>query len=1108
MRTGLSWLLMDLMAALSAATALGAEPAATTVPLGTTDLMDVLDYRVGYQRDGEGLYWLGWGWQGFDGASGVYFFFEPNPAGGRQLFMHCPWIPGPGVAFGEYFLDLPKTSRIRLEVTTRLRETAPSSDGVTYRVRANGEILWESHCTWKSWREFVVDLSRFAGTKIALRLEVDPGPDRNTRDDWSLWGKALLIAGTDEEVARAASEQERERERRRRAEFAAASKLAGADLSRLSSGAVRTSRPSTASPVRNSIVKANGVYSLLCQAADETIEYRFDPAAGLLGGLQVLVNGKLLRPTPFAGGPRFVLAGRHLVPESVGAKARLAAVEIAGGALICRYEYACEGVDEMAILTARLKPEGKSLVLSLEGTPNFDGFTVNTIGSVEVPTPFGIGLFRYHPHGVYLNHFLDVWQSDASSIGPYGEASYYYPLTDGTRRPLRDTFYLTVSSRYEETLPNIPNPPSPFLSELARRVVLDVWGGAFADDERWLLDMARYGLDSFLIIKHVWQRDGYDHSYPNVMPANAEQGGDEGLRRLSETARRLGHRFCVHENFYDYYPNAEDFRPEDCALTSVGKTIPGWDNGQVQAVILKPSRLMDYARRFSTELFRRYGCNAAYHDIMPTWHVDFDAKVPNSGIVRQTHEYTRQLCQFDRDLFGGPVVFEGIGSQTAGIFDGGCNHGLDTYRTPSAVAFELLKVHPKMSNHGFGYYERWLPWGYQYNWYSYVMTDRELDKYRATEVAFGRTGFIGHQLMQHPHAVVREYYLMQAFGRAYTGRGVRRLAYFADGAGWIDAGTAARYGGLSRLRVTYDGGQEVYVNLSEKPWQVGGHVLPPAGCLTIGPRATAYTALVDGQIADFAAYEDVVFADARSHQWLPPEPPPPITPVLGEWKDNGDGTFTVTVNWRVGRKLERDFTVFWHFTSADITSRIRFQYDHAPPRATSTWQVGDVVSDGPFTIAVPADQGDLDYYFSVGLYDKDGRCPLAYGADNMRIASLRVERREGKVVRIELKPIEVTPVPGATREPYLEGANTSKRVLDFGPVGTNGCVIVRKKTGGTEIVPVPLGEPMRVGLPGRVTRVTAFDEAGKSLPPITPRHERGKTWFDLPAGTVRALAAR
>ncbi|MCX7599606.1 MAG: hypothetical protein N2512_12185, partial [Armatimonadetes bacterium] len=318
----------------------------------------------------------------------------------------------------------------------------------------------------------------------------------------------------------------------------------------------------------------------------------------------------------------------------------------------------------------------------------------------------------------------------------------------------------------------------------------------------------------------------------------------------------------------------------------------------------------------------------------------------------------------------------------------------------------------------------------------------------------------------------------------------------------------ARHGELARLRVTYDGGQEVYVNLSEKPWRVAGHVLPPAGCLTSGPRATAYTALVDGQIADFASYEYVIFADARSHQWLPPEPPAPITPVLGDWKDNGDDTFTVTVNWRVGRKPERDFTVFWHFTSADITSRIRFQYDHAPPRATSTWQVGEVVSDGPFTIAVPADQSDLDYFFSVGLYDKDGRCPLAYGADNMRIASLRVERQAGKVTRIELKPIEAKPVPGTTREPYLEGANTARRVIDFGPVATNGCVVVRKKSAGTEIIPVPLGEPMRLGLLGRVTKATAFDEAGKPLPPITLRQDHGKTWFDLPAGTARAVAGR
>ncbi|NCQ33274.1 MAG: hypothetical protein GW802_38665, partial [Armatimonadetes bacterium] len=33
-------------------------------------------------------------------------------------------------------------------------------------------------------------------------------------------------------------------------------------------------------------------------------------------------------------------------------------------------------------------------------------------------------------------------------------------LTDGTRNPLGERQFLNVSSRFEEVLPNLPNPPS------------------------------------------------------------------------------------------------------------------------------------------------------------------------------------------------------------------------------------------------------------------------------------------------------------------------------------------------------------------------------------------------------------------------------------------------------------------------------------------------------------------------------------------------------------------------------------------------------------------------------------------------------------------------
>ncbi len=708
----------------------------------------------------------------------------------------------------------------------------------------------------------------------------------------------------------------------------------------------------------------------------------------------------------------------------------------------------------------------------------------------------------WRPEGVYVSTVADLMRSEASGVSSSGGATYR-PRTDGRRNAMHDVFYLTVSSRYEETLSNLTNPPSPFLDDLSRRVVLDAWGGRFHDDVVWLEGMARYGVDSFLMLKHVWQRDGYDRSYPDTMPANATLGGDAGLRELCQTAQRLGHRFCVHENYYDYYPNAEDFRRADCALTPKGKPIPGWDRGPVKAVTLKPSKLMDYARRFSAEIRRRYHCDAAYHDIMPTWRVDFDAAVPDSGKIRVTHQYTRELADYDRQLFGGPVVFEAADPTCAGLYDGGCNRGLDTYRTPTAVAYELLKVHPRMSNHGFGYYERWLPWGYGPGWNRYVMTDRELDKYRAYQIAFGRTGFIGQQLMRHPHGVVREYYLMQAFGRAYTGRRAERIRYRMDGQ-WVDAGTAARYGELAVVHVEYEGGQEVYVNLSDRPLDVAGHRLPPDGSLTLGPRAEAWTAVRDGQIADFSRFDDVVYADARSHVWQPSAGLAPILPKVSKFRHLEGGQFELTVAWDVGRKLDRNYTIFWHFLGGPA-GQIAFQADHPPVRPTTTWKPGETIVDGPQRLRVKDDAKVTSYTIAVGLYGPGKRPLLAGGADSLKIGRLVVRREGAQATGVRYDPTPPELPPGSDPAAYLKDSNVSRRLVDFGPLATDSAVVVRHVGSGWELVPVPLGEVARVGLRGEITRVEPVDASGHRLAALPLQRRAGKTWFTAGAKAVKFL---
>ena len=112
--------------------------------------------------------------------------------------MHPPYRPKPGTVFAEYRLQLPATRPIRLTFFNAIRDSAPNepkSDGVTFRVWANGEQLFERHTDAKVWTPGEADLSRFAGREILLRLESHPGPKHNTVCDSSFWGDPVVVAG-------------------------------------------------------------------------------------------------------------------------------------------------------------------------------------------------------------------------------------------------------------------------------------------------------------------------------------------------------------------------------------------------------------------------------------------------------------------------------------------------------------------------------------------------------------------------------------------------------------------------------------------------------------------------------------------------------------------------------------------------------------------------------------------------------------------------------------------------------------------------------------------------------------------------------------------------
>lgn len=318
-------------------------------------------------------------------------YFTPAVAadGVPEVFMHCPWASGAGVAYADYSLRLPRTDRIRVSFEIGLRPGAVGSDGVTYRIYADGKVLFDEHCTARQFLLREADLSASSDKEITLRLEVDPGPACSTTDDWSLWRNIQILAGDDEQLAEARRQAEAEAARRRAEMLARARELADLPLGALTSHHSHSVCPSVAEPTRVSVRAEGDSFIFECEGDGESIQYRFSPAKGLWAGLSVTANGKLLKPAPFSGGPVVHLDETDLSALAGQVTAELVSSELKGARLTCEYRYVNPETGSSARLQAVLWTEGKSLGLDVTGEPDrFSGFGAYANGGMPVARPF------------------------------------------------------------------------------------------------------------------------------------------------------------------------------------------------------------------------------------------------------------------------------------------------------------------------------------------------------------------------------------------------------------------------------------------------------------------------------------------------------------------------------------------------------------------------------------------------------------------------------------------------------------------------------------------------------------------------------------------------
>jgi hypothetical protein len=1063
---------------------------------GVNPIFDIGRYQVVY-RVGEGDWQaMPTGWSGhFEPGVGVSYDPQGHVDGRRAMLLHSPWMGGAGSVEVRYPLALPDESPIILQLAYAMDpRRRDESDGVTFGVRVEPEdaealVVLDEHSESREWTEVEADLSAYAGRSVELVLSAEPGPSRNPSFDFSLFAEPEVLVGAD---ADALSPADRLRRVQAVREPWAATRPTLAEVGHGDGSSVA---PTVGCEFTAQVTESDEGLRLTYHGEDMEMSYVLDEeglVAELPGGTVVDLGG-----VAFTGGdgPLEWDAGEP---------------RIAGDAVVS--EGMLRGQDEAIPATLEYRLAGKSLLVSATcaeaGVARMSAPSPSAAAwrrEIDIPYLTG-GRQWYLPDvGLYVGTILDWTASSASSHA--GIEAHYGALSDGSRIPLRETAIITVSPYLPEILPSVPSAPSPWIDDLAGRVIVDDWMGDF-DTTRRAIEAARlYGVEDLLVQVHVWQNGGYDAKLPDVLPANERMGGDAGLIAASTAARESGYRFGVHENYVDIYPDAPSWDEDLVARHPDGSMVEAWFNEGtgIQSFGYRADAIVPTAERFTPEVHERYDTTCSFIDVhcaVPPWfHVHFTAGDDIAGRFAPVWEAHTELWEMFREVHQGPVLGEGNNHwYWSGRMDGAeaqVDGGEHHVPFPD---FDLLKIHPLVANHGMGYYARWLEEGYGAG----ILARMPLilaDKYRSQEILYGHAGFIGSQWIPEPLLSVKQAWMLAPLQERYVPVHVADTAYYVAGE-WVDGSTAVAAGDTRICRIAYENGLEIIVNQSHGPMATGGRALPPYGWLARGAGIEeAYVAEIEGQVVDYVRDDASIFADARGHAYRADAEGLPIEPLAPEIEPIGPREFEITYRWAVGGEMPAslpDPYSFVHFVDPDEDDAegIAFQNDHPLPDGFLEWAPGEHL-DGPHRVTVPDDVPPGVYEITVGILSGGARQILRGPTlGNLRYVVGAVEVGEDGTVRVAREG-----GPPGWEDPfaqYSERFNADGRSIDFGPLVTNGAVRVIDEGDSLRVYPLPQGlefdlrlRPAEMGIAGDVLTVSALGPDGGEIASGTVELQEG-----------------
>ena len=262
----------------------------------------------------------------------------------------------------------------------------------------------------------------------------------------------------------------------------------------------------------------------------------------------------------------------------------------------------------------------------------------------------------YYRTGSSQLYFVNQVEEDGVT---FGGGTRYLPKTDGKRNDCYERLFLTISPQFEEVLPVVANPPSPWRSVAAQYLICHHAVQDRKSDYEYWKKIARYGMRQIIVFEHEvgWRDGGESFTFRTV--AAPGKGGDEGQREYSRNIQALGFRYGLYNNYTDLAPVNSRWVEDLVTRLPNG----GWQKAWFRCYAPKSSRVVSMEPAISEIIQNKFNLSAGsldVHTAIPPWtYVDYDARIPGAGTMLSQFYAYGQLMLHQQKVWNGPAYSEG-----------------------------------------------------------------------------------------------------------------------------------------------------------------------------------------------------------------------------------------------------------------------------------------------------------------------------------------------------------------------------------------------------------------------------------------------------------------